>query len=331
MLEAILLVNFGGPRHLDEIEPFLQALLTDQEVIRTPFPKWLHQWIFSRMAKKRGQIIAHDYQKIGGKSPIYEDTEAIASSIFAQLKVPVFTFYRYLPETHAEFIQKIKRCKAREMRVCSLFPQFSYATIGSIAKWFEQHLSEKVIQKMRWIKSYAAHPKFITCSQNLLRDFMHENQLKEEETLLLFSAHGLPLDFILTGDIYESECQLSFEKIAEPFRKMKKLLAYQSQFGKGEWLRPYTQEVCKQILSYAAPCKNVIFFPLSFTSDHVETLFEIEYGYLPLVRKHLLSAFRCPALNRRQDWIESLAALIQEETNLCSNQMLIRKQSRYIF
>lgn len=326
MFDAVLLVNFGGPRHVAEVESFLQTLLTDQEVIRTPFPKWLHHLIFSRVARKRAPVVSHDYQKIGGRSPIFEDTEAIAKFLFSELNVPVHTFHRYLPETHGEFIEKIERCAAKEICVFPLFPQFSYATVGSIAKWFQENLSREIVHKLRWIKSYAGHPRFIACSQEILREFLQKNALREEETLLFFSPHGLPKQFILTGDIYESECRLSFEKITEPFAQAKKLLAYQSQFGKGEWLRPYTKEVCEEILTHHQNCKNVVFFPLSFTSDHIETLFEVEYTYLPLVREKQLNAYRCPALNRRLDWLKAICKMIEEETNFSNNQMLIRQR-----
>ena len=96
-----LFVNFGGPRDLEEITPFLTALLTDRDVVRTRFPTFLHNWLFRRVAKKRAQKIAHDYAMIGGRSPIYFDTEALAK------KWDSLTIHRYLPATHRETLQKI--------------------------------------------------------------------------------------------------------------------------------------------------------------------------------------------------------------------------------
>jgi len=69
--KAILLVNFGGPRNLGEVRVFLRSLLTDQEVVRTSFPKHLHTLLFSRIANKRAIKVRKEYEKIGGKSPIF--------------------------------------------------------------------------------------------------------------------------------------------------------------------------------------------------------------------------------------------------------------------
>ncbi len=69
-MEPFLLVNFGGPRHTDEIEAFLTELLFDRDLIRTRFPDFLHRFLFRRVARKRTLNLRHDYEQIGGKSPI---------------------------------------------------------------------------------------------------------------------------------------------------------------------------------------------------------------------------------------------------------------------
>lgn len=324
--KTILLVNFGGPRSLSEVEPFLKELLTDREVIRTPFPQFIHNLIFRRTAKKRAKIVTHDYAGIGGKSPIYEDTEWVKSSLAEISGASILTFHRYLPETHNEFIATISKLQEDEIIVFPFFPQFSYATTGSIAKWFCDHLPEQVVGKLRWIRSYCSHKEYISCSQTLLSEFLRENQLNEEESLLLFSAHGLPQVFIDTGDIYESECQLSFTEISKAFPKAKSVLAYQSKFGRGKWLEPSTEGVCEGILGLAENRKNVVVIPLSFTSDHIETLFEIEKLYLPIIETQGLNAYRCPALGRREDWIQTIGKIL-EGGNYSSTAALLRKKS----
>src|SRR5690349_8717448 len=126
-----LLVNFGGPRDLAEVEEFLVCLFQDQEVLRTPLPSLIHRFFFTRLAKKRARKVVHDYAVIGGKSPIYEDTEAIAKQIADLLGESVMTFHRYLPRTHASFIEMMQNVPENtEIRVFPLFAQFSYATTG---------------------------------------------------------------------------------------------------------------------------------------------------------------------------------------------------------
>jgi protoporphyrin/coproporphyrin ferrochelatase len=321
--QALIIANFGGPRNQEEVEIFLRTLLTDNDVIRTKLPSFLQKWIFSQVAKKRARMVKHDYVKIGGGSPIFEDTEAVAREASILKDVPILTFHRYLPQTHPGFLKQIRNLNVEEIKIFPMFPQFSYATTGSIARWLSNHLCGQFIQKIRWIKSYPDHPAFVRCMQTVLRDFLNSNDLKEEDTMLLFTAHGLPRSFICTGDIYESECRRSFESVSQGFPKALARLAYQSKFGPGEWLRPYTEDVCKNIQIEAKGHKNVVLIPLSFTSDHIETLFEIEQLYLPIIRQNGLNAYRCPALNRRTDWISAIVE-ISQENDLFSNQMLVR-------
>ncbi len=323
MQRAFLLVNFGGPRELSEIPEFLTALLTDRDVIRTKLPALLHTLLFRRIAKKRAKKIAHDYALIGGKSPIFEDTEAVAKEVGEILKERVLTFHRYLPATHKAFIQQIETIPAKEILIFPMFPQFTYATTGSIARWLGDHLSGETLRKLRWIKSYADHPSYIASQKEVLQNFLDLHHLSAEDTYLFFSAHGVPKDFIFTGDIYQSECERSFRAVTAHFPAFKTLLAYQSKFGRGEWIRPYTDETCQDVLSWYEGKKNIVFVPITFTSDHIETLFEIETLYLPIIREKGLNAYRCPALNREKHWIEAITK-IMESADLLGNDMLIR-------
>jgi ferrochelatase len=210
-----------------------------------------------------------------------------------------------------------------KITILPMFPQFSYATTGSIARWFAKHLSS-ILEKMHWVKSYPVDPSYIRCMEEQIRDFLEREALKEEETILLFSPHGLPQDFILRGDPYKQECESSYLALAERFPKALCKVGYQSKFGKGEWLRPATEELCREVLNWSGDYQNVLFIPLSFTSDHIETLFEVEYQYMPLIRERKLQAYRLPALGRHTDWIASLAKIIQETTP-SKNSQLYRK------
>jgi len=320
---AYLIVNFGGPRDLNEIEEFLISLLTDQEVIRTRFPAFFHRFLFTRVAKKRVDKIRPDYALIGGKSPIYDDTEAVSKSVSTLLGQEVLTFHRYLPQTHPAFIEKMESLKdVTAIRVFPMFPQFSYTTTGSIALWFQNHLSPEIVDKMRWVKSYPTHSFYIAAMERVLREFLQENGLKEEETILLFSAHGLPQRYIDTGDVYQEECQLTFESLRTHFPLALSQLSFQSQFGKEKWIPPYTAERCEKISEWAEGRHNVVVVPLSFTSDHIETLYEIEELYLPSIRNAGLNAYRCPALNRRSDWTQAIAEIFQKSKRESNLKML---------
>ncbi len=320
---AILLVNFGGPRNLAEIEPFLCELLCDRELIRTPFPSFFHNYLFRRTAKKRTPKVQADYELIGGKSPIYETTEELATFLRETQELPVFTFHRYLPETHNASLQALQECPAASIQVFPFFPQFSTATTGSIATFLTKRLDAKTVEKLHWIKSYPTHPSFITAWQTKISHFLKEHSLSNEETILFFSAHGLPKSFIESGDPYEQECEASYRAILSAFPKALGKLAYQSKFGRGEWLRPYTDEACNEIHNWRDNRKTVVFIPLAFTSDHIETLFEIESLYLPIIQAKGHTALRCPALNQDPLWKQAILDILKE-TELCPTRTLLR-------
>lgn len=316
-----VIANFGGPRTLPEVEPFLKELLCDQDVVRTGWPQPIHNAFFGRVARKRARKVREDYREIGGRSPIFADTEALAEQLRPRLDGPVLTFHRYLPATHDEFLTQLQAIETDEITLFPMFPQFTHATTGSIARWMQQRLPKAITQKLRWVKSYPTHPGFVAAYQNQIREFLHDQNIAEAETLLLFSAHGIPKKFLRWGDPYPRECEASVAAVAKAFPQANSLLCYQSKFGPGEWLRPYTSDVSADISPWARP--HVVVVPISFTSDHIETLFEIETEYLPPIRKAGYQAHRCPALTLRPDWLDAIVTLLRDAPRH-ANESLIR-------
>ncbi|MGA8163684.1 MAG: ferrochelatase [Waddliaceae bacterium] len=318
-----LIANFGGPRNLDEVFPFLKSLLNDPEVIRPKLPRLLHRFLFTRLAKKRAKTVIRDYETIGGKSPIYADTEAVAACLRQQMEGTILTFHRYIPATHKLFIQSMKNVQSDEIRVFPMFPQFTYATTGSIARWFQHHLPQRIVNRVRWVKSYPGHPAFVQTTRQHISRFFRKHQLDEDKTILLFSAHGIPKAFVAEGDVYEDECQASFHAVMEGFPTAMGQLAYQSKFGRDEWLKPYTIDVCRDIDSWRKGRSHIVFVPISFTSDHIETLFEIEQEYMTVIKRKGLKAYRVPALTCSPDWIHAIVDILNTSP-FCNNHMLVR-------
>lgn len=322
---GLLLVNFGGPRDLHEIPIFLRALLCDQDVLQTPLPKFLHRALFSWIANRRSQKVKHDYASIGGKSPIYEDTEAVAQMLAQRLNIDVLTFHRYLPQTHRSFLQRILTSDVTHWTVFPMFPQFTYATTGSIARWMRDHLPKEITCHFSWVKSYGTEPAFVDLFARRIAQTIKTSGHPIQEWCLLFTAHGVPKKFILKSDPYQRECFESFQKISAQFPDCRSVLAYQSKFGPGEWIRPYTLEVSQQIEEYAQDAKHVLFVPLAFTSDHIETLFEIETEYMPLVRKKGYNVYRLSAFNSEEDWVSTIQKILTDSQTRTTTSMLIRQ------
>ncbi len=319
-MTSYLLVNFGGPRSLEEVEPFLSALLTDRDAVDSILPKWF----FRQIAKRRAKSVGEQYAAIGGSSPIYGDTEAVAAELRKELG-NVVTFHRYLPATHEASLAAIEQLEGDKIVVFPMFPQFTYSVTGSIARFLHTHLSPETLKRTAWIKSYSTHPAFVALIQQMIGEFMDKNGLNPSETALLFSAHGLPQKSLRRGDGYDLQCEETVERVMEGFPGVLGRLAYQSKFGLGRWLEPSTQELCKNVDRWVGVRKNLIFVPISFTSDHLETLYEIERDYLPLVTEKGVEAYRLPAFNRRSDWVETIQKILHESTPVITASLVAKK------
>lgn len=99
------------------------------------------------------------------------------------------------------------------------------------------------------------------------------------ETVILFSAHSLPLSVVNRGDPYILEVSASVSAVMErlgqsnPYR-----LVWQSKVGPSKWMGPQTSDALKGLARLGK--KKVILVPIAFTSDHIETLYELDLEYI---------------------------------------------------
>lgn len=322
--DGIILANFGGPRTSDEIYLFLKTLLCDQDVIQTGWMPSVHRLLFSYIAKKRTAKVAKDYAKIGGASPIYFDTLNLKKYLEDEFKLPVYDFHRYLPQTHQQFLTAVDNHKGDNLLVFPLFPQFSFATTGSIARFFEDNLCGRTLEKLQWLASYETHPSFINAYVHNIKHKMKQYNLEEKDVCLFYSFHGVPKKFTCFNDPYQKQCLASFEAIKKEFSLCDHVMAFQSKFGKGQWLTPYTIDLVEGDLKWLKK-KHVLFVPLSFTSDHIETLFEIEYEYKQVLEKKGISAFRVDAIGSDFAWVKQI---IDSNLSLIATTMCVRKEKK---
>ncbi|MBQ8498615.1 ferrochelatase [Chlamydia sp.] len=308
-MATYLLANFGGPRTPQEIFSFLQALLTDRDVTGGGIPSLLHKPLFSYIAKRRARHVAEQYAYLGGGSPIFQDTENLAKHLSEELQAPVIPFHRYLPETHERTLLALRET-CDEIIGVPLFPHYTFAVTGSIIRFFLQHLPEKPIA---WITQYGVHPNFISCMQDHIQKCLMAQNIAAEDCCFLFSVHGLPQRHIRLGDPYAQQCWESFNALKG---RGENILSFQSKFGIGKWLGPSTQKICQSLCTQK---RYVVIVPFGFVSDHIETLYEIDHLYVPILLQKGYRVVRVPAVNTSSQWVTSLAAIVRsssQETTL---------------
>ncbi|XP_020201949.1 ferrochelatase-2, chloroplastic [Cajanus cajan] len=321
---AVLLLNLGGPETLEDVQPFLFNLFADPDIIRLPR-------IFSFLQKPLAQFVSvarapkskEGYASIGGGSPLRRMTDAQAEELKKSLwakNVPakVYVGMRYWHPFTEEAIEQIKRDGITKLVVLPLYPQFSISTSGSSLRLLESIFREDeylVNMQHTVIPSWYQREGYIKAMANLI-----EKELKSfdcpEEVMIFFSAHGVPLAYVEeAGDPYKAEMEECVDLIMEELETRKinnsYTLAYQSRVGPVEWLRPYTDETIVELGKKGV--KSLLAVPISFVSEHIETLEEIDVEYKELALESGIEKWgRVPALGCEPTFISDLADAVIE-------------------
>ncbi len=316
---GVLLLNLGGPDELGDVRPFLYNLFSDPEIIRLPF-SWLQKPLAWMIATSRSRKSEENYKQIGGGSPLRRITEAQAQALTDQLKnrgydVVVHIAMRYWHPFTEEALIRIKRDQVERLVILPLYPQFSISTSGSSFRileklWYQDAQLRKIQHTI--IPSWYDHPDYLQAMAELIRTCLDQSP-EPDQVHIFFSAHGVPRSYVDdAGDPYQKHIETCTELIMKTLgRPNAYTLAYQSRVGPVEWLQPYTEDA---IVSLAASgVKSLLVVPISFVSEHIETLQEIDIEYREIAEKAGIEQFqRVPAPNLHPRFIQALANLVED-------------------
>jgi ferrochelatase len=308
---AVLLLQMGGPDSLDAIEPFLFNLFSDRDIIRIG-PAFLQPLIARFISRNRAKKVAEYYRQIGGKSPIRELTGQQALELEKSLGdgYRCFVAMRYSKPDTIEALAAIKREGIGRVIVLSLYPHYSRATSGSSINELERVLAQSKLKfELTYILKFYDNPGYIAALvekvEQGLAGFADRSGVQ-----LVFSAHGLPQSFIDSGDPYLDHIQATVRLTMEHFGGISHHLAFQSRAGPVKWLEPSTETKIQELA--ASGCKQLLMVPLSFVSDHIETLYEIDIQYREEARQLGIEDFRrTESLNSSPLFIRCLAELVK--------------------
>ncbi|MDX2096917.1 MAG: ferrochelatase [Leptolyngbyaceae cyanobacterium bins.59] len=316
---GVLLLNLGGPDQLEDVRPFLYNLFSDPEIIRLPLP-WLQKplaWMISTSRVKKSQ---ENYRQIGGGSPLRRITEEQAQALQETLRhkgheVSIYIGMRYWHPFTEEAISRIRRDQIEQLVILPLYPQFSVSTSGSSFRLLERIWQEDPeLQKIDYtvVPSWHDRPGYVQAMAQLIRQEL--DQLSDPDQVhIFFSAHGVPVSYVEeAGDPYQTQIEECTALIMQTLgRPNPHTLAYQSRVGPVEWLRPYTEDAIEDLASQGI--EKLLVVPISFVSEHIETLQEIDMEYRELAEEHGIHHFyRVPALNTYPAFIDDLANLVVE-------------------
>ncbi len=314
---GVLLLNLGGPDKLEDVGPFLFNLFSDPEIIRLPF-RWLQKPLAWFIASRRTKTSQANYKQIGGGSPLRRITEAQGEALKEKLgelgqEANIYVGMRYWHPYTEEAIADITQDNIEHLVILPLYPQFSISTSGSSFRLLEKIWQEDPkLQRLEYtvIPSWYKEPGYLEAMATLIAQEL--DQLSHpHEAHIFFSAHGVPKSYVEeAGDPYQQEIEECTALIMQTLnRPNAHTLAYQSRVGPVEWLQPYTEDALKDL--GAQGVKDLVVVPISFVSEHIETLQEIDIEYREVAEAAGIHNFRrVPAPNTHPIFIKALADLV---------------------
>lgn len=320
---GILFLNLGGPDRLENVKPFLFNLFADPDIIKLPLSFIFQKPLAWYISTKREHEAQENYKLMGGGSPILPFTQAQGEALKAALaqqgqpELPVYIAMRYWHPFTEEAVDQIVKDGIQRLIVVPLYPHFSYTTTGSSLNELKRVMETKgVTLDLSVVPPYHDHPLYLQAMRECIQEGLDSNPwtCAKDEVQIVFSAHSLPIRHVKrTKDPYPEQIFSCAETIAKTFFPNNPWeLAYQSQVGKMPWLGPSTDG----ILHYFSgkDRDNLLLVALSFVSDHVETLVEIDRQYIPLANELKIEhCYRAPSLNTNPSFIQALAELTLTE------------------
>lgn len=319
---GVLLLNLGGPEQLSDVRPFLYNLFSDPEIIRIPF-KWLQKPLAWFISTSRASKSQENYRQIGGGSPLRRITEEQGNALQKVLRdqgmdATVYIGMRYWNPFTEEAIAQIKRDGVEDLVILPLYPQFSISTSGSSFRILEDLWKEDPeLQKINYtvIPSWYDRPGYVESMADLVRQEL-DYCVNPQEATVFFSAHGVPVSYVKeAGDPYQTEIENCTALIMKALnRPNPHVLAYQSRVGPIEWLQPYTED--ELVALGEKGTQELVVVPVSFISEHIETLQEIDMEYREIALESGIQNFRrAPALNTYPKFINDLGNMVVEAIN----------------
>ena len=325
---GVVLFNLGGPETLDDVRPFLYNLFSDPDIIRLPW-KWLQKPLAWFISTQRYRKSTGYYRQIGGGSPLRKITGEQASALEAELArrgldARVYIAMRYWNPFTEEAVDKLRRDGIREVVALPLYPQYSVSTTASSFNRFKELIGDDGLQ-VSYIDQWYENPGYIRSLSQMISDELSKfPDADPAKTHIVFSAHSVPVSYIEAGDPYLDQTRRTVELLMEQLGSTRPhSLSFQSKVGPVKWLQPSTDETIRKLAREGV--EQALLVPVSFVSEHIETLYELDILYRDLAREvGLMEYRRVPALNCRPDFIGALAELVQQALAQSRSSQLAR-------
>jgi len=329
--------QLGGPDSLEAVEAFLLNLFLDPDIIPMGPLGFLRRSFAKFISSRRCIPVRGKYAEIGGRSPIGTLTERQRVSLVAALSSEIdpvaVVAMRYWHPLTEEAVEKLRKAgPLDEIVLLPLYPHFSYATtLSSLKEWRRVYGEPESGPPQRTISQFYDHPLYIQAMAqrigSVLRQFDDSSRVH-----LIFSAHGLPMSLVEKGDPYPTQIEATVRLVCEEGRKQfpgwpkTHLLCYQSRVGPAKWLQPPLTGTIERLGTEGV--KEMLVVPISFVTEHIETLHEINIEAREDARKFGVEVFRMmPAVGDSPLFIAALKDLVLRAVGLAGDPQDVQVSS----
>lgn len=309
---AVVLMNLGGPDSPAAVRPFLYSLFSDPAIIGLPTLLRLPlAWV---IAARRAATAQRIYAQLGGFSPLLANTQAQAAALEQQLgaEYRCFIAMRYWHPLTSAAVSQVAQWQPDEIVLLPLYPQFSTTTTASsLHAWQEEARRQKLRANTLSIESYPDAPSFIAALAALIERALDAARPEGRPVRLLLSAHGLPLKIVAKGDPYPQQVACTAAAIVRALGRpgLDWVVCYQSRVGPLAWLGPSVEE---ELHRAGRDRAAVVVAPISFVSEHAETLVELDREYRRVAEVSGVTSYRrVPAVGTDPRFIAALADLVR--------------------
>lgn len=317
---GILLANLGTPDapSAKALRPYLRQFLSDTRVVEIPRAIWwfiLNCIILVIRPKKSAEKYAQVWTKEGSPLLVHAQKQAILLRGFLSQKIKspfaVELGMTYGNPSMQSAIDKLKAQHCDRILVFPLYPQYAASSTASAMDAVLRVLLKMRNQPaIRSIRNYHDHPAYIAALASSVREHW---KINGKPSKLVMSFHGVPKVHLTSGDPYHCQCHKTGRLLAAALElnKDEYLIAFQSRFGKQEWLKPYLADTLKDLGK--AKTKRIDVICPGFSSDCLETLEEIA-----MEGKHIFQSngggeyIYIPALNENEAWIHAMTTIALE-------------------
>jgi len=313
--KALLLLNMGGPNNVDEVEMFLRNMFSDKNILTmNRYTRALIREIivFNRIEEVKENFV----ENLGGKSPLPELTNLLIEKLEKKLEMPIAPAMRYVPPFASEALKRFQAEGVEELILFPMYPQYSTTTTLSSVEDIEVRCEALgYCPKITVIEPYYDDYAYIKMSVEKIMEALGKNNSEEYD--LLLSAHGLPMSIINAGDPYQNQVEGNVSAIRTylhergiKFNNVK--LVYQSKVGNSAWLEPNLVDVLRNPYH-----RKVLIYPLAFTIDNSETLYELDIEHREIAEKIKYDDYRVAScFNESDDFVAFITQKVSEILNL---------------